>query len=124
MTWSDLIPVAVVYAALLTAWFGFRRFIGRAGFYVIFAVAMTASVQLVGIYLVFGSLILPALGAHWLPERKSLIAAYVIATAGYVLGFAATTAFDLPAGPVIVCALALCAWLGGLASARGRVNTP
>jgi zinc/manganese transport system permease protein len=121
VTWSDLTPVAAVYAVLLVAWFGFRRFIGRAAFYAIFAVAVTASVQLVGIYLVFGTLILPALGVYWLPERKGLSVAYVIAVAGYIIGFLATTAFDLPAGPAIVCTLALCAWLGGLATARHRI---
>jgi zinc/manganese transport system permease protein len=120
VTWSDLTPVAAVYAVLLVAWFGFRRFIGRAAFYAIFAVAVTASVQLVGIYLVFGTLILPALGVYWLPERKGLSVAYVIAVAGYIIGFLATTAFDLPAGPAIVCTLALCAWLGGLATTRHR----
>lgn len=121
VTWSDLTPVAAVYSALLVAWFGFRRFIGRAAFYAIFAVAVTASVQLVGIYLVFGTLILPALGAYWLPERKGLRVAYIVAIAGYVIGFLATTAFDLPAGPAIVCTLALCAWLGSLATVRHRV---
>lgn len=118
VTWSDLAPVAIAYAALLTAWFGFRHKLGRAGFYVIFAVAVTASVQLVGIYLVFGTLILPALGVYWLPDRKGLMIAYAIALVGYILGFVATTNFDLPAGPVMVCALALAAYLGNLATGR------
>ncbi len=113
-SWSDLIPVAIVYAVLLVAWFGFGRRLGRVGFYVIFALAVTASVQLVGVYLVFGTLILPALGIHRISERRSLPVAYGIAIIGYILGFAATTMLDLPAGPVIVCVLALVALLTAL----------
>ena len=124
VTWTDLAPVAIVYAVLMAAWFGFRQVFGRAGFYVIFAVAVTASVQLVGIYLVFGTLILPALGVYWLPERKGLIIAYIVAAAGYVIGFAATTAFDLPAGPVIVCALTMTAWIGKLVTTPSGIAAP
>ena len=42
---------------------------GQSGFYGAFAVAVTASVQLVGVYLVFASLIVPALAASliWQP---------------------------------------------------------
>ena len=116
--WSDLIPVAVVYAVLLIAWFGFRARLGRVGFYVVFAIAVTASVQLVGVYLVFGTLILPALGVHRVAENRALVTAYVIAVIGYVLGFAATTLADLPAGPVIVCVLALVAMLIAMVPAR------
>jgi zinc/manganese transport system permease protein len=104
--WSDLIPVAIIYALLLVAWFGFRQRLGRIGFYVVFAVMVTVSVQLVGIYLVFGTLILPALGVHRAREGRGLGVAYLIALLGYALGFVATTLFDLPAGPAIVCVLA------------------
>lgn len=106
VTWSDLIPVAIIYALLLVAWFGFGERLGRIGFYVVFAVMVTVSVQLVGVYLVFGTLILPALGVHRFADSKGLGAAYLIALLGYVSGFAATTVMDLPAGPVIVCILA------------------
>ena len=59
--WSQIGVVAAVYAVLLVAWFVFRERLGRSGFYVIFALAVTASVQLVGVYLVFACLIMPAL---------------------------------------------------------------
>ncbi|MBX7200225.1 MAG: metal ABC transporter permease [Rhodospirillaceae bacterium] len=107
--WSDLIPVAIIYALLLVTWFGFGARIGRIGFYVVFAVMVTVSVQLVGVYLVFGTLIVPALGVHRFADNKGLGVAYLIALLGYVLGFAATTVLDLPAGPVIVCILAVVA---------------
>jgi zinc/manganese transport system permease protein len=107
--WADLIPVAIIYAVLLVAWFGFGAKIGRVGFYVVFAMMVTVSVQLVGVYLVFGTLILPALGVHRYAHNKGLGIAYLIALLGYVFGFAATTVLDLPAGPVIVCVLAVAA---------------
>jgi zinc/manganese transport system permease protein len=118
--WSDLIPVAIIYALLLAAWFGFRHRVGRIGFYVIFAVMVTVSVQLVGIYLVFGTLILPALGVHRAREGRGLGVAYLIALLGYALGFVATTVFDLPAGPAIVCVLAAVALAAACLPAKTR----
>jgi zinc/manganese transport system permease protein len=111
VTWSDLLPVALLYALVLAAWFGFGWRLGRAGFYALFAVTVTASVQLVGIYLVFGTLILPALAAHGRQGAAGLALGYATGAAGYVAGFAVTTTLDLPAGPAIVCALAAAAAL-------------
>jgi zinc/manganese transport system permease protein len=115
VTWSDVIPVAGLYAVVLALWFGAGARMGRIGFYALFAVSVTASVQLVGIYLVFGTLILPALAAQRLSVRAGLAAAYAVGLAGYAAGFVATTALDLPAGPVIVCALAIIAALAAAA---------
>src|SRR5688572_2687144 len=64
VNWPRLLPVAVVYAVLLGLWFGWGERLGRTGFYLLFAVAVTISVQLVGLYLVFTTLIVPAL-ATW-----------------------------------------------------------
>ena len=95
---------------------GAMRRAGRFGFYAVFALAVTASVQLVGVYLVFSSLIIPALATRrWRGARRQLIA-YGIGAAGYALGLALSALFDLPSGAVIVWALAACglatAWLG------------
>ena len=59
----NLVPIAILYAITLAVWFGARKAIGQIGFYVLFAVVVTQSVQLVGIYLVFASLIIPALAS-------------------------------------------------------------
>jgi len=68
---SQLWPVMLLTLVLLGLWFGFKDKIGRAGFYIIFALAVTASVQLVGIYLVFSSIIIPALAVrNWQESRK------------------------------------------------------
>lgn len=97
---------ALVSAAILALWFGLRARLGRLGFYVLFAVAVTLSVQLVGVYLVFATLIIPALATRSL-RRGRLAAAYALAAAGYVAGLALSLFSDLPAGPLLVCVLGL-----------------
>lgn len=120
VTWADLIPVAALYAAILAAWFGLGRDrLGRIGFYVLFALAVTASVQLVGVYLVFATLILPALAVHRCGGFRAAAAGYAVAGTGYALGFALSAALDLPAGAVIVGTVAICA-LGGFKILRRR----
>lgn len=96
---------ALAYAPLLAIWFAFGERFGRIGFYLLFACAVTVSVQLVGLYLVFATLIVPALAARRFP-RARLAAGYAVGALGYVAGLALSLATDLPAGPLIVCALA------------------
>ena len=55
-----LTPAAVLAAVVLASWRLVMRTFGRPGFYLLFAVSVTASVQLVGVYLVFSSLIVAA----------------------------------------------------------------
>lgn len=102
---SSLIPVAFLYALALTVWFGFRGRLGHLGFYVLFALVVTQSVQLVGIYLVFASLIVPALAARLFPEKARLVAGYAVGIVAYAGGIAASSVFDLPTGATIVVAL-------------------
>ncbi len=106
-SWPDLVPLAVMTAAVLGAWFGCGLNRSRAGFYLLFALAVTLSVQIVGVYLVFASLILPALAAHRMSPRTGLLAGYLLGAAGYGLGLLLSLRFDLPAGAIIVCALCL-----------------
>lgn len=108
ISWSDLLPALLVYIPILGLWFGLGEKLGRTGFYLLFAAAVTVSVQLIGIYLVFASLILPALSARSIP------AAYVVGALGYLAGLLASSWLDLPAGPAIVCALALIALAAGI----------
>jgi zinc/manganese transport system permease protein len=103
---------ALVYAVVLALWFGWGARMGRVGFYVLFALAVTVSVQLVGLYLVFATLIVPPLATRRM-ERGRLAAAWTIGVLGYAIGLAISTAFDLPSGAVIVWTLAAVglAWL-------------
>jgi zinc/manganese transport system permease protein len=112
----QLIALAVVTALLLAAMaLGWTRRLGRFGFYAAFAVAVTASVQLVGVYLVFTSLIVPALGTLRWQGRSRLVAAYAVGAIGYAVGLALSALFDWPSGPTIVCTLAATALLSAQA---------
>lgn len=102
---QQLIPIAILYAVALAAWFGLRKWLGQIGFYVLFALVVTQSVQLVGVYLVFASLIIPALAAKRFAQPWRLAVGYIVGLTGYVLGLIASSLFDLPTGAVVVVAL-------------------
>jgi len=107
---DQLWPTACVYAACLGLWFGFRDRMQGVGFYVIFAIVITASVQLVGVYLVFASLIVPALATRRLHSRwASVLLGYAVGIAAYLAGLSASIMWDLPPGPVIIWALVILA---------------
>jgi zinc/manganese transport system permease protein len=111
VTQDQLALAAAVSAGVLALWWTFGgRHGGGPFFYALFAVAVTVSVQLVGVYLVFASLILPALVA----KRRGLAAGYLAGTLGYALGLTASALFDLPAGPSAVCGLAVASAVLGL----------
>jgi zinc/manganese transport system permease protein len=114
---------AGVYAIVLGLWFGMGERLGRVGFYALFAVAVTVSVQLVGVYLVFATLIVPPLATRRM-ERGGLPAAWGLGALGYAVGLVASTALDWPSGPVIVWTLCLVAIAWYLAHARFFSNLP
>ena len=103
-TWSGLLPLAGVSALTLMVWFGFNLRDSPRAFYLLFALTITASVQVVGIYLVFASLIVPAL-----VSGERLLRGYVIGAVGYALGLLASGLYDLPSGAAIVLALVMTA---------------
>jgi len=115
---TQLLWLGGLSALLLAAlWLGGVERLGRFGFYGAFALAVTASVQLVGVYLVFSSLIIPALATRAQRGRRRLGVAYALGALGYALGLALSALFDLPSGAVIVWTLAACAMIGTLFSA-------
>jgi zinc/manganese transport system permease protein len=103
-----LVPAigTVVICALL---YFLRDRLSRLGFYLIFALAVTASVQLVGVYLVFTSLIVPGLAVRHYSGKKRLVLAYLIGAAGYASGLVLSTLYDLPSGALIVWCLTVLA---------------
>ena len=106
VSYQQLIPVAVLYALVLASWFGLRVRNRRLGFYGVFAITVTASVQLVGVYLVFASLIIPALATRLLSDTQRLWAGYFIGLLSFALGLSASALFDLPSGAIVVWMLA------------------
>ena len=98
--------VSALLLAALRA--GAMRRLGRFGFYATFAIAVTASVQLVGVYLVFSSLIVPALAVRGYRGRGRHAVAYALGALGYALGLALSALLDLPSGAVVAWTLAVC----------------
>lgn len=117
VSYAQLLPVAILYGLVLLVWFRYAQRTSSLTFYLLFALAITASVQLVGIYLVFASLILPALAIRNL-QHHALAWGYAIGVAGYALGLLLSLLWDMPAGAMIVCALALSALAGGVIARR------
>ena len=112
---TQLLWLAGVSAVLLAALrLGVVARLGRFGFYAVFALAVTASVQLVGVYLVFASLIIPALATRAQRGPRRHAVAYGLGALGYALGLALSALFDLPSGAVIVWTLAACALVGAM----------
>ncbi len=100
VTWADVATHAPIYALIIAAWVYKPSLRMGISFYLLFALAITSSVQLVGVYVVFASLILPALAAvkstH--PHKAAWGCGIVAVTAGII----AALGLDAPAGPVIV----------------------
>jgi zinc/manganese transport system permease protein len=111
---NQLTATALLTAALLALWQWTNLKNRNLGFYGLFALAVTASVQLVGVYLVFASLIVPALATYRIKHRRNLYA-FAIGIAGYATGLVLSAWLDLPSGATVVWALAamgvLAAWL-------------
>lgn len=98
-------PKTLLWAMILTAfvlllWFWKKP--SGYGFYLLFAPAVMMSVQLIGVYLVFATLIFPALAAK--NRSYPLLWGYGTGIIGFVTGIALSFVLDLPAGP-------LCCWL-------------
>ena len=104
LAWPLLITLAALAVLRLC-----RDRLSRAGFYLLFALVVTASVQLVGVYLVFATLIVPALGARNHADGRRAAIGYGIGIAGYAGGLLLSSALDLPSGAMVVWCLAAAA---------------
>jgi len=120
--YEQLLVPAIGSAAILAALVLFKERVGRLGFYLIFALAVTASVQLIGVYLVFASLIVPSLGVRNYRQAWRLPLAYLIGILGYAAGLLLSMLFDLPSGALIVWCLTLLAMLAYAVGPRRQGN--
>ena len=120
LTWLGAVTALLLLALRL----GWVERLGRFGFYAVFALAVTASVQVVGVYLVFASLIIPALGTLQLRGPRRLVVAWLLGAVAYALGLAVSALFDLPSGAVIVWTLAAFALISALVSVAWGGRSP
>lgn len=118
---DQLVRTALLTAIFAVVWFLWRERIGRVGFYVLFAVVVTASVQLVGVYLVFTTLIVPAVATYRHSRNWQLALGYALAFGSYLAGLAVSVVTDLPSSAVIVWAMAA---LGLLVHLSRRERSP
>ncbi len=100
--WPDLVVTLIVYSIILLVWFR-RNMSNSSLFYFIFPIVVTFSVQIAGIYLVFASLILPAIATCQISGKPKLLSGYAVALMSVTLGLVFAVFFDLPTGPMIVC---------------------
>ncbi|HEX7271954.1 MAG TPA: metal ABC transporter permease [Casimicrobiaceae bacterium] len=75
--------------------------------------------QLVGLYLVFATLIVPPLATRRM-RRGRLGVAWALGACGYAAGLLLSTALDLPSGPMIVWVLVALALVCYVLSSGGR----
>ncbi len=98
--------VTALTVAVLVAWFGAgAQRLGRMGFYLLFGLSVTASVQIVGVYLVFSTLIIPALATRKAVRHRTA-KAYAVGAIGYATGLIASMITDLPTGALTVWTMA------------------
>ena len=103
----ELVPLALTYAAIIVAWSALRNKLGAWLFYPLFAVTITLSTQVVGVYLVFASLIIPSLATF--NHRNPITRGLVVGATGYACGLVLSALMDLPAGAAVVWCMALVA---------------
>ncbi|HRJ52747.1 MAG TPA: metal ABC transporter permease [Candidatus Thiothrix moscowensis] len=109
VNWVDLLPLALLatifwlvswlFPARLAAWLTGKTF------YLLFAVVITVAVQVIGVYLVFASLVIPALAV--VHDSQPLRHAFLPGVLGYGAGIVVSVWLDLPTGASIVWCLAL-----------------
>src|ERR1700675_1168375 len=112
---------ALIYAVILALWFGFRERLGRIGFYVLFACAVTVSVQLVGLFLVFITLVVPALATYYSRHHRYL-KAYSVGVLGYAAGLLASLWMDLLSRAMTVCGMVLIAMFAAWCGRRSQTS--
>ena len=104
-SWSHVIFVAPIF---ITVFFTNVIFKKKRSFlfYPLFAVTIPFSVSMIGVYLVFASLIFPALAVVKMGSYK-MVMGILISIASYFLGLLFSYLFDWPAGPTIVLSLSI-----------------
>lgn len=144
ITWPTILKDAIAYGLLGVFLFLMRRRFetisfapaeaARLGwnirwydflFYLAFGITVTFSVPIAGVLLVFSFLVVPAVTAVLFAERPvaMMLIAWVTGMFACTTGLAASYAWDLPTGPLIVCTFAatlIAAWLLSRLLARSR----
>lgn len=100
--WSGMMPLALLTPVFLLLWSRRGHWLAGRAFYPCFALLVSLSVPLLGIYLVFVTLIAPALVGQSSGGRR---AAILTGSLGYAVGLITAWWLDWPAGAAVVLAL-------------------
>lgn len=120
-SWSDLLPLAGATLLFGLVYWRIPKLMHARYFYLMFAMMITFSVQVVGVYLVFASLVIPAFAFYHDPYRP-LSKAFVLGVLGYLLGMLVSLYLDLPTGAAIVWSLAVLAAIYFMATRKQRAS--
>jgi len=136
VTWPSIVRLAIAYAVLGLALFFLRRRFERISFhpeaaeadgwrirwwdfwfYLSFGVVITLSVPIAGVLLVFSFLVVPAAVAFQFSDKQKVLAvlSWLTGILASAAGLAVSFKYDLPTGPVIVCAFGVILTLAFLA---------
>ena len=105
-SWKDIIAMAIASASALLIWSRCDKERKKRFFYPLFAICVTFSVQLVGVYLVFASLIFPAIATFKLSKNR-LFWAYIVSILSYAIGIIVSYYMDFPTSPVVIISFVL-----------------
>ncbi|MCW7555439.1 metal ABC transporter permease [Endozoicomonas gorgoniicola] len=105
--WSDLQIPTLATITLLAGLFLMPQLLTGRLFYPVFAIMITMSVKLSGVYLVFTTLIMPALAISGRVGIKSWITGYSLGIIGIGTGLMLSSLFDYPGGASIVVMMAV-----------------
>lgn len=109
-SWFDLVVLSGLglLAMVVLRFAGDDSYSQRVMFYLALALAVVPAIHAVGIVLVFGMLLLPALAA-WRGDRNGPVwLALIVSISGAVLGVLAAEYLDLPPSSSVVLALFIC----------------
>ncbi len=118
VSWQNIIATTIIYLGLLIV-IANKTLLTRH-FHLVFALTITISVQLAGVFFVFASLILPALAAALCHKNSTPIFAYCLAFMSLLLGLIISLITDLPTGPTLVCTL--CFMVVGVCIVKKRLS--
>lgn len=95
---------------------GRRLFWWDLAFYAMFGLVVTSSVQIAGVLLVFGFLVIPAVAGLIATPRTGVALAigWVFGVVGSMMGLIGSIRFDLPAAPSILVSLSILLFLLGI----------
>jgi zinc/manganese transport system permease protein len=116
VTSEQLVWLAIASTAVVTLMRYGKQELCR--FYLPLAIAVTGAVQAVGVYLVFASLIFPALASIRLSDARGIVRGLLVGTVGLVSGLTISLLADLPSGPTIVITLAISAAVAARSNQR------